>query len=150
MVNSSPITAVVILFPPLNLNVSPRLTAVPVESSPTNVIGEVSRVEAAATQDLFPDVSLVSTYPVDDGTPKSGSVSDNCIKLYLSADTAVGAIFFTLPLFILPLLILCLYYSFALSSILKVSLNLLFALAEILNSQPVSITNFPDTADAAS
>ena len=150
MVNSSPITAVVILFPPLNLNVSPRLTPVPVLSSPTKVIGEVSRVEAAVTQDLVPNVSLVSTYPVAAGTPKSGSVSDNCIKLYLSAVTAVDAIFFTLPLFILPVPILVLYYSFALSSILNVSLNLLFALAEIFNSQPVCITNLPDIADAAS
>ena len=76
-------------------------------SSFTVSVGMVNEV----VHDRTPAVVLTNTDPACAGTPRSGSVSDNCMKLYLSADTAVGEIFLTLPLFILLLLILFLYYS---------------------------------------
>ena len=76
-------------------------------SSFTVSVGMVNEV----VHDRTPAVVLTNTDPFSAGTPRSGSVSDNCMKLYLSADTAVGETFLTLPLFILLLLILFLYYS---------------------------------------
>ena len=52
-------TCEVIPLPPLILKVLPKYIGVPVESSPTNVIGD--RLIFGSIQDLDPDVSLVST-----------------------------------------------------------------------------------------
>ena len=61
MVNTSPATAVVIPVPPAIWKASPRFTAVPLESSPTIVIGSGVIVNVSLDIDVFNPVPLAPT-----------------------------------------------------------------------------------------
>ena len=71
------------------LPVYPRLPvypALPVYPSNTEV----------SIHSRFPTVSEVNTYPLETGTPRSGSVSDSLKNSYRSVGTSVDGVFLTL------------------------------------------------------
>ena len=80
IVNVSPDTAVVMFVPPAILNVSPGFTAVPDESSPTNVVAN----DVVAS---VPSSNLALLYVLATFIEKSSYLTINQILLYMMIKT---------------------------------------------------------------